>query len=81
MAGKRVLKNRKPFRAIWELKIIHKRRRAMRLFSILAVQFCLVVWSFGSAGAYNLPDTGLTKCYQNVYPYVEITCDEHRAGW
>jgi hypothetical protein len=68
-----VLKNRKPFRAIWELKIIHKRRRAMRLFLILAVQFCLVVWSFGSAAAYNLPDSGQTLCYDSSGSV--IACD------
>lgn len=46
----------------------------MRLFLILAVQVCLVVWSFGSAGAYFLPDTGQTKCYQSASPWAEIPC-------
>ena len=46
----------------------------MRLFLILAVQFYMVVWSFCSAGAHNLPDTGQIKCYQIVSPYAEIPC-------
>jgi hypothetical protein len=37
----------------------------MRLFFIFAVQLCLLVWSFGSAGAYNLPESGQTLCYDS----------------
>jgi len=34
--------------------------------------FTLIVC--GSAGAFKLPDTGQTKCYQGVSPYAEIPC-------
>ncbi|MBI5675734.1 MAG: DUF1566 domain-containing protein [Nitrospirae bacterium] len=37
--------------------------------------FCTVVLLLsGTANAFNLPDTGQTKCYQSVSPFAEIPC-------
>jgi hypothetical protein len=39
-----------------------------------AVSLLLVPGSFAYANAFNLPDTGQSKCYQGVSPYAEIPC-------
>ncbi|MBI5194934.1 MAG: DUF1566 domain-containing protein [Nitrospirae bacterium] len=41
----------------------------------MALLFCLVMVSLPNhAHAFNLPDTGQTKCYRDVDPYDEIPC-------
>ena len=48
-----------------------------RQTSSIFITLSMVLFSFGlstDSGAFKLPDTGQTKCYQAVSPYAEISC-------
>lgn len=42
---------------------------------IILLAYAVVLFAATAAHAFNLPDTGQTKCYRDVSPYDEIPCE------